>query len=105
MKRFPFVAVVLALSAVVGSGQQTATRYNYNASSVMVINAGMQALLTCNGLFVSNRTLDQLYSAELKLVPSLAPPSAVKIDPERKTVAVGDNVRGLGLVMRAAYRE
>jgi CubicO group peptidase (beta-lactamase class C family) len=62
----------------------------------------MQALLTCNGVFVSNRTLDQLYEAELKLdrIP-LAPPAQVMVDEKLRAVAVN----GSGIVMRAAYRD
>src|SRR5262245_13906821 len=97
---------VLVLSIVPGKGQQTATRYDYHQSTEALINSGMQALFICNGLFVSNRTLDQLYGAELKfdLMP-LASPDQIKIDQVRKTVAVGDGEHGPGPAMRAAYRE
>jgi len=78
------------------------TRYDYDKPVERVITAGMQALLTCNGLFVSNRTLDQLNAAELKLdLMPLAPPDQVAIDPEHKTVAIG----GGGLIMRAVNRQ
>ena len=68
------VIVVLVLSTLSGNGQQTSTRYDYHQSTEALINSGMQALFICNGLFVSNRTLEQLYGAELKfdLMP-LAP--------------------------------
>src|SRR6185436_11219552 len=89
---------ILVLSTVV-AGQQTATRYDYLESNRDLIYRGMQALFTCNGLFVSNRTLEQLNAAELKMdrMP-LAP--EVQIDRERKAVAIGDRP-----TMRAAYRE
>ena len=66
----------------------------------------MQALFICNGLFVSNRTLDQLSGAELKfdLMP-LALPDEIKIDQGRKTVAVGEGEHAPGPAMRAVYRE
>ena len=98
------VIVVLALSTISGIGQQTSTRYDYHQSTEALIYSGMQALFICNGLFVSNRTLDQLYGAELKfdLMP-LASPDQIKIDQGRKTVAVGEG--GPGAAMRAAYRE
>jgi CubicO group peptidase (beta-lactamase class C family) len=91
---------ILVLSTVV-TGQQTATRYDYLESNRALIYAGMQALFTCNGLFVSNRTLDQLYAAELKMdrMP-LAPAEEIQIDRERKAVAIGERP-----TMRAAYRE
>jgi CubicO group peptidase (beta-lactamase class C family) len=98
--------VSLILWAAAGSGQQTSTRFDFHASTEALINNGMQALLTCNGLFVSNRTLDQLYGAELKLdLMPLAPPNEINIDRERKTVAVGQSGNGLAPVMRAAHRE
>jgi CubicO group peptidase (beta-lactamase class C family) len=71
-----------------------------------LINAGRQALFICNGLFVSNRTLDQIYGAELKLdLMPLAPSHEIEIDREHKTVAVGDRGNGTAVVMRAAHRE
>src|SRR6185436_885111 len=100
-----FVVVILVLSAVVGNGQQTATRYDYHESNQALISAGMQALFICNGLFVSNRTLEQIYSAELKFdLITLAPPDQIKIDRERKTVVVGEGWKG-SATMRAAHRE
>lgn len=98
--------VILVLSTVRGNGQQTATRYDYHESNRALIDAGMQALFICNGLFVSNRTMDQLYAAELKydLIP-LAPPDEIKIDRERKTVAVGEIGKSPAPVMRAVHRE
>jgi CubicO group peptidase (beta-lactamase class C family) len=101
-----FGIVILALFAAVSTGQQTATRYDYHESTQALINAGMQALFICNGLFVSNRTLDQIYGAELKMdrMP-LVPADQIKIDREHKTVAVGENGKGLAPTMRAAYRQ
>src|SRR5438094_7117115 len=95
--------VILVLSAVADKGQQTSTRYDYHESTEALINAGMQALFICNGLFVSNRTLAQLYDAELKLdLMPLAPPDQIKIDRERRTVAVGENGKGPAPAMRSA---
>jgi CubicO group peptidase (beta-lactamase class C family) len=61
--------------------------------------------MTCNGLFVSNRTLDQIYEQELKLdrMPVL-PAEKVQIDKTLRTVAVGDGSFPAP-VMRAVYRE
>jgi len=100
------LVVIFVLSTVASNGQQTATRYDYHESNQALIYSGMQALFICNGLFVSNRTLEQIYSAELKLdrMP-LAPPDQIKIDRELKTVAVGESGNGLVPVMRAAHRE
>src|SRR5262245_34532815 len=104
-KRLLLGSVVLGLF-VTGSHAQQADRYNYQWPTEVLINAGTQALLMCNGLFVSNRSLDQIYEAELKLnmMPAL-PPNKVTIDRERKAVAVGELGNGRVPVMRAAYRE
>jgi CubicO group peptidase (beta-lactamase class C family) len=100
-----FALFVVAPSAVVLSGQQTATRYEYLQSNEALINSGMQALFICNGLFVSNRTMEQLYAAELKMsMMPLVPPEQIKIDRDRKAVAIG-NGSGPAPVMRAAHRE
>jgi CubicO group peptidase (beta-lactamase class C family) len=100
------VVLVLPFSMVRGLGQQTATRYDYHASNRDLVDAGMQALFICNGLFVSNRTMDQLYAVELKfeLMP-LAPPEGIKIDRERKTVAIDHLGKSAAPVMRAVHRE
>jgi CubicO group peptidase (beta-lactamase class C family) len=101
-----FGIVLLVLFAFASNAQQTATRHNYHQSNQALIEAGMQALLTCNGLFVSNRTLDQIHAAELKLdLMPLARPDQVQIDRERKTVAVGDGANGRPPTMRAVHRE
>ena len=71
-----------------------------------MIASGVQAILTCNGLFTSNRTLEQVYSQELKYLPQpigTAKGGDYKIDWEQKTVAIG--VPGGVPVMRAAFRE
>lgn len=98
--------VALFLFVSVAAAQQTATRYDYNYASRALIDAGMQASFLCNGLFVSNRTLDQIYSAEMKMeLMPLVPPEQIKVDREAKTVMVGEPGRSAAPVMRAAYRE
>jgi len=98
--------LVLALSTAAGQTQQTATRYDYHESNRALVDSGMQALFICNGLFVSNRTLNQLYAAELKYEQMpLAPPDQIKIDREQKTVSIGKFGKGLAPVMRAVHRE
>ncbi|HLH31045.1 MAG TPA: hypothetical protein VKY31_07565, partial [Terriglobia bacterium] len=96
--------LIFLLCIVAVAGQQTATRYDYLRANEALINGGMQALFTCNGLFVSNRTMDQLAGAELKMgLMPLAPPDQIQIDRERRTVAIGGG--SVAPVMRAAYRE
>ena len=74
----------------------------------MLVQRGMQALMLCNGLFVSNRTLEQVYAQELMYyrMPALPPyDGRVTIDDERKTVTVGDQSNDPIPAMRAAYRD
>ena len=85
--------------------QQTST-YAYHQPTEMMVNYGRQALMICNGLFVSNRSLDLIYEQELKLnrMPVL-PPSMVTIDEKRQAVAVGGGGNSPYPAMRAAYRQ
>jgi CubicO group peptidase (beta-lactamase class C family) len=99
------VVVIFILLTLALSGQQTATRYDYNHANRAVVDAGMQALFICNGLFVSNRTMDQLYAAELKMDLMPLAPDQIKIDHQLKTVAVGEVGKSPAPVMRAVYRE
>ncbi len=101
------------LTAVVGfilSSQsvqaQPPDAYNYHLATESLILQGRQALATCNGLFVSSRTLEQVYSQELKLhLSPVVPPSMIQIDHEKKTVAIGTGGNHPIPTMRAAYRE
>lgn len=80
--------------------------YNYHRPTELLVTLGTQALMICNGRFVSNRPLDLIYEQELKLdrMPVL-PPTEVAIDATRRTVAVGGGENFPAPVMRAAYRE
>ena len=89
-------------------GQPAAQRETYDYWGVQreMIRRGQQAIFTCNGLFTSNRTLDQIYSQELKFLPQpIGSPAGgdYVVDRAKKTVAIG--APGAGPVMRAAYRE
>ncbi len=80
--------------------------YDYHETAEMLINYGTQALIICNGLFVSNRTLEQIYEQELKLhMMPVLPPSMVAIDNELRTVKVGGAGNSPIPAMRAVYRE
>ena len=85
---------------------QQAENYEYFRFNKDMISQGVQAILTCNGLFTSNRTIEQVYEHELKYLPQplgTAKGGDYSIDYEKKTVAIG--VPGGIPVMRAAYRE
>jgi CubicO group peptidase (beta-lactamase class C family) len=85
---------------------QQAGNYDYHQNARLLISYGTQALMICNGLFVSNRSLEQIYEQELKLnrMPVL-PPSMVRIDKARKMVTVGGGGNSPFPAMRAVYRE
>ena len=95
-------AIGLALLSASAYAQRS---YDFGPTTA-IVDRGIQALMLCNGLFVSNRTIEQIYDAELRLnqMP-LAPPADLKIDNEQKTVAVGVGGSDAVPTMRAAYRE
>ncbi|MFK7932604.1 MAG: serine hydrolase domain-containing protein [Saprospiraceae bacterium] len=85
---------------------QPAETYPYFRANQQMIQHGVQAILTCNGLFTSNRTIDQVYAQELKYLKQpvgTAKGGDYRIDYDNKTVAIG--IPGGVPVMRAAFRE
>lgn len=85
--------------------------YGYHGATGEVTWRGTQALKLCNGLFVSGRTLEQIYAQEM-VNPRPEPTSVpmpldrVEIDYQLKAVAIGVGDRNDPIpVMRAAYRE
>jgi CubicO group peptidase (beta-lactamase class C family) len=71
-----------------------------------MIQRGQQALMTCNGLFTSHRTIEQVFAQELKFLTAPIGTAAggdYTIDRARKAVAVGTT--GDVPVMRAAFRD
>ncbi|MCG8607627.1 beta-lactamase family protein [bacterium] len=95
----------LMISGKVSTAQVT-DHYDYHSATELIVNYGRQALMICNGLFVSNRTLEQIYEQELKLYRTpMLPPLMVTIDKERRTVAIGGGGNHPFPVMRAVYRE
>lgn len=84
--------------------------YGYHGATGEVTWRGTQALKLCNGLFVSGRTLDQIYAQEMvnpRPEPTVPMPlDRVEIDYQRKTVAIGVGDSNDPVpIMRAAYRE
>ena len=80
--------------------------FDYFAANRTMIRNGVQAVLMCNGLFTSERTLEQVFSQELAYLSD--PVGTVDggeyiINRELKAVAIGGPVSGQ--VMRAAFRE
>ncbi|WP_406683402.1 beta-lactamase family protein [Seonamhaeicola sp. MEBiC1930] len=99
------LATIFLASNYLGFSQQTET-YDYLKSQREMIQRGIQAVLTCNGLFTSNRTLKQVYDKELKYIDNPignAKSGDYKIDWDRKSVTIG-SVENPPL-MRAVFRE
>ena len=95
-------ALVLPASA----GSQQEETYDYWRSSRDVIQHGQQAIFMCNGLFTSNRTLEQVFAQELAYLrhPVGTPEGGdYVVDTVRKTASVG--APGGTPTMRAAFRE
>jgi len=96
-------ALVLATSATRLPAQD---RFDYHEFTEALTDRGAQALHTCNGLFVSNRTLEQIYAGELRAAGGQAVPlEHVQIDRTRQTVVVGVGANDQVPVMRAALRQ
>lgn len=102
---FAWMIVLLIISPIALHAQQTES-YAYHQPTEMMVNYGRQALMICNGLFVSDRMIEQIYEQELKLnLMPVLPPSMVTIDKERRAVAVGGGGNSPYPAMRAAFRE
>ncbi len=86
---------------------QARDRFDYWGPQRVMIQRGQQAVLMCNGLFTSNRTLEQIFDQELKLVSGVvgtAQGGDYVVDQTRKAVAIGAPGSGAP-VIRAAFRE
>jgi CubicO group peptidase (beta-lactamase class C family) len=107
------LAVLLAAPAVAQrrggaqdqSGQQE--RYDYWKFNRELIRRGQQAIMMCNGLFTSHRSLEQVFAQELAFFSgnAIGTPAGgdYVIDRERRAVAIGAD--GYVPTMRAAFRE
>ncbi|MFY0629611.1 MAG: serine hydrolase [Flavobacteriaceae bacterium] len=105
MKKLLLLFTILIFSTHVTSAQQKES-YDYSKTNREVIQYGVQAVLTCNALFTSNRTLKQTYNQELKYLRQPIGNSKggnYTIDWDKKTVTIGTTKDTP--TMRAAYRE
>ena len=98
------LASVLLFGA--GAGAQQQESYDYWEHQRRMVRYGQQAVLMCNGLFTSNRTLEQVFAQELAFLPDPVGTAAggdYEVDERRKAVTIG---AGHGTPrMRAAFRE
>ena len=100
-----FMRVVhIALVAAIMAGKVSAeTEFDYFQANREHIRNGVQAVLMCNGLFTSNRTLQQVFDQELRYLPR--PVGDVhggeyEVDRSLRAVAVGGPKSGP--IVRAA---
>ncbi len=109
MRRLLATFIVLALLLPPAAGaqrQQQQESYDYWRPQRDMIRYGQQAILMCNGLFTSQRTLEQVFEQELAFLPQpVGTPRGgdYVVDRERKAVAIGAS--GGTPIMRAAFRE
>ena len=103
MKRLSFVLLLLV---PLNSWAQQKETFDYWQFDQAIIWRGVQAFMICNGVFTSNRTIDQVFEQELAYVrgrPGTVEGDDYIVDTEKRAVAVGlvDDLPA----MRAAYRE
>jgi len=97
------LAVALALVPV---GPASSATESLDAFGQALVDRGLQALTVCNGLFVSNRSLQQIYRGELRAyLPGALPESRIRIDQGRRLVEVGIGAEDGVPIMRAVFRE
>lgn len=102
MHRFLLLLAFLALPV---HAEQTET-YDYFTANRSMISNGVQAVLMCNGLFTSERTLKLVFKQELAYLRNpvgTAEGGDYAVDWQRKAVSVGN--ADSGSVVRAAFRD
>src|SRR5690606_20229876 len=87
------------------SAQQRET-YDYWAPQREMIRRGQQAIFMCNGLFTSNRTLEQVFAQELAFLENpIGSPGGGDYVMERSRRAVAIGTEANGPIIRAAFRD
>jgi CubicO group peptidase (beta-lactamase class C family) len=95
----------ICLAVLIGPAP-AAEKFDYFSPNRDLIRHGVQAVLTCNGLFTSHRTLEQVFEQELAYLTSpvgTAEGGDYRVDRERKAVEVGG--AGATPAVRAVFRE
>ncbi len=107
MRRFfqSYTALLLLVLGAAPASLDAQREYarSFHGANAGVIQRGRQALIMCNGVFVSQRTVEQVNTAELRASP--VPLSLLTVDREHRFVAVSPSPDQLGATMRAAFRE
>ena len=109
----PTRVAILAAATLASSTAATAQQqdsYDYWSFNREMIARGMQAVFLCNGLFTSDRSLEQVFEQEIAYMRSgvgtpvgTAAGGDYEVDRNRRAVAIG--APGHVPVMRAAFRE
>jgi len=101
------LALLLMAGLASGTQAQPAEPYDYFAANRQMIRNGVQAILTCNGLFTSHRSLERVFAQELAYlgdrVLGTAADGPYAVDTDVRAVRVGGG--GHGPVVSAAFRE
>jgi hypothetical protein len=111
MKRSSISLVILSVFLSCAAYAQQEESYDYYSSNRTMVRNGVQAVLMCNGLFTSNRTLEQVFAQELAYLNSDGLYGAVGtvdggeyvVDRDNKAVAIGGPTTGP--TIRAAFRK
>ena len=100
------IVILLILLGSFHSHAQQSGDFDYFLANRIMVRNGLQAILMCNGLFTSGRTLEQVFDQEVAYVTvpvGNAEGGEYLVNNGLKAVAVGGPEAGP--VMRAAFRE
>ncbi|MEO0972377.1 MAG: serine hydrolase [Pseudomonadota bacterium] len=98
---------IAGLVAILALCAQAHAEVDYFAANRLLVRNGVQAVLTCNGLFTSNRTREQVFAQELaylgerRLGDARSGPYQIHMAQRAVTVGGGDH----GPAITAAFRE
>ncbi|MEP6161361.1 MAG: serine hydrolase [Halieaceae bacterium] len=105
MHKYLLSAALILVSMAATARQEES--HDYFVDNRELIRNGVQAVLMCNGLFTSERTLEQVFQQELAYLTEnvVGDPSGgdYRIDRKLRAVAVGK--QGSGKVIHAAFRQ
>ena len=106
MKRLAIAFLSMAILLPMQVLAQQEESYDYWQHQREMVRRGQHAIFMCNGLFTSERTLDQLYDWELEFFRDpIGNPSGgdYNVDWDKQAVEIG--APGAVPIMRAAFRE
>ena len=106
MKHLAISLCTLTLLLPTSTSAQQEESYDYWQPQRAMVQRGQQAVFMCNGLFTSNRTLEQIFAQELAFFREPigdADGGDYNIDWNRRAVEIGAS--GAVPVMRAVFRE